>query len=296
MALEHPDEPVFDAKRGYFNKWEMYRLLRRAGPLPFHQPVTARFSPGALAAWLRRFRRVYIKPVDGWGGQGVSQVSGLPAACQWQVAGERRVRMVGPYRRVVWALVRYYRGRPCIQQQAAPVLTWQGQPVDFRVHLQRELDDCWVCAGVLARVGGTGDVVSNVARSGGRVWPARTVLQALSLPVQPDEVGAWLAAAGLAIGTALDAIRPGQFEEVGADFGIDRKGQLWLFEVNTNDLMGVPARELFAQLPNKELFERMEARAQARWLQVWSGVVQRLRQGTPVNDPVPWRQEPPSLS
>lgn len=48
---------------------------------------------------------------------------------------------------------------------------------------------------------------------------------------------------------------------MGIDFGIDELHNLWVIEVNTDDALGGPSHDLFAQLPDPTLFEAIQARA-----------------------------------
>jgi hypothetical protein len=68
---------------------------------------------------------------------------------------------------------------PFGRQQAAPLLFFEGCPFDIRTHLQRDVEDQWVYAGDLVRVGGNYSIVSNVAISNGKVKEPKEVLKTL---------------------------------------------------------------------------------------------------------------------
>jgi hypothetical protein len=63
---------------------------------------------------------------------------------------------------------------------------------------------------------------------------------------------------------ALKFAKHYEFDEVGIDLGLHKTGSLWLFEVNTNDAMGSPSHELFANLPDKRIYEQMKHREEDR--------------------------------
>ena len=156
------------------------------------------------------------------------------------------------------------RSQKRIVQQAAPLVRLDGHPFDFRVHMQREQDERWVCSGMLARIGGAHSIVSNVGISKGQVVPVEEILSAL-FKDQPDvmkRIVRQLRKVGRCICRILDHYH--DFNEIGVDLGVDRSGRLWLIEVNTNDRLGGPSIEMFALLQDKtpylEILRRYENR------------------------------------
>ncbi|MCL6517760.1 YheC/YheD family protein [Alicyclobacillus sp.] len=250
-----------DPQRGYLNKWEMYRALRGRRLGPFRLPYTERLSRASLVRMLHRYRRVYVKPVDGWGGHGIGVMERRGPAWLWRRMGEAP-RPLASERAAVDAVLTAFDGHPAVVQQAAPLLRYRDRPFDIRAHAQRDAEDRWVYAGALARIGGAGAFVSNVAVTGGTVEPVEAVLHPLLGPQPTREVMRKLPRIARSVAQALDAYR--LFEEVGLDLGVDRAGHLWLLEVNTDDALGAPSHELFAELPDRRIYEAMRARAEAR--------------------------------
>ncbi|MCL6600660.1 MAG: YheC/YheD family protein [Alicyclobacillus macrosporangiidus] len=255
------DEARLDKERGYLDKWEMYKALRGRRLGPCRLPYTERLSDEALVRMLGRFRRVYVKPVDGWGGHGVGVIARRGDRWAWTVQGEP-TRWFVREADLVQVVRTAYGARRGVVQQAAPLARYRGRPFDVRVHLQRDAEDAWVYAGELARVGGAGALVSNVAVSGGEVLPADEVIRAVLGHRRMPMLLRQLRTVGLAVARELERYR--LFEEMGIDLGVGRDARLWLIEVNTDDALGAPSHELFAHLPDGRVYEAIRARAEAR--------------------------------
>lgn len=292
-------QPILDPQRRYFDKWQMYRALLGRDIGPCSLPATDRLTPVSLDNQTREFGTVYVKPLDSWGGHHVWRVTRAPVTSttqrksapstdvsqktvksaaprpplatavqdQWVVGSQL---IAGPVRlgsaAAVWHYItRYTSPARSIIQQAAPVRTLDGRPFDIRVHMQRDAKGEWVCAGMLARVGGTGSVVSNVEVSDGQVLPLPTLFKRLGLP-SAKSTHRRLRSQARAVGTAICRVLDSyyRFAEVGIDLGLAEDNTFWLFEVNTNDALGAPSHELFLELPDTTIYKNMLRRAAER--------------------------------
>lgn len=268
--------PEFNSERLYFDKWEMHRLLTAAKKVTSlcHVPAAELWQPGVVTRMLERYGTVYIKPVDTWGGTWITRIEKTPTGYTRRmhpnVAADLR------YEDLEEDIASIYDGRRCIVQQCAPALTYGDHALDIRVHMQRDEHEAWVFAGALVRVAGDHGVVSNVALSGGQVLPVDAVMSTLfgQRKLRAAAVTSTVPIVGREICKALD--RYHEFEEVGADFGVDARGGLWLYEVNTDDAFGRPSRELFSRLPSTEPYEAMQKRAEARDMATLQAVARAL--------------------
>lgn len=267
-------EGILDPERGSLNKWEMYKVLRDGALGDCRLPYTAPWQPQTFADILSRFHQLYLKPLGTWGGRGISLVTVNNSGIRWTSQGADSQQFPSS-RQLVAHLLTVYTPLTAIVQQAAPLLRCNGRVFDIRVLMQRELDDSWITAGMLCRVGGDDAVVSNVGISQGSVWPLQKALRAalprrLQTRKQLAKIEDQLAATSHNICEQLTPYR--HFHEVGIDFGIDELGHLWLIEVNTDDALGAPSHELFAKLPDASIYEEIQRRRQAyqmqtvRWL------------------------------
>jgi YheC/D like ATP-grasp len=255
--------PTFDEQRKYFNKWEMHKLLSAQRVDACGLLDTCMYSRKNIIDMLRKYKDVYLKPIDGWGGKQISRIHVKEGGRDlfWETATINVVRRFPDILRLEQALFRVHPNSNCVIQQTAPVTRSNGKPFDIRVHMQKDDLYQWVFAGAVVRTSGTSRLVSNVGISQGSLQSVPSILKklfpnAVKLHVQVKES---LCDTGYQVCHALDQYQ--DFEEVGLDLGLDKKGQLWLFEVNTNDKMGTPSHELFRGM---SVYEEMQHRFKAR--------------------------------
>ncbi|MCF8565003.1 YheC/YheD family protein [Alicyclobacillus tolerans] len=252
---------MLDLERGYLNKWEMYKALQGEQIGPCRLPVTQGLSGSSLGVMLKKFRKVYVKPIDSWGGNFVSVVAFESGKYSWTMQ-QHSQQQYPTLSKLMQDLSAAYAHQICIVQQAAPLLGYQGRPFDIRVHMQRNTDDSWIYAGALVRAGGAKSIVSNVGISDGAVLPLENVLLAVLAKPKARRIPVKLENIGYSIAGLLDNYR--DFNEIGIDLGVDRDGQLWLIEVNTDDALGAPSHEIFADLPDPTIYKQLRHRAESR--------------------------------
>jgi hypothetical protein len=268
--------PTLNRDRQFLDKWEMHQALSTVDIGPCKLPDTAFATPEAIMDFLERYPVVYIKPVGGWGGRSIARVEARKGQYHWQQQGFSRMTLQTP-QDVVQRFVEAFGGEAAIVQQAAPLRTVNGRLFDVRALLQRNESDEWVHAGNVARIAGRGAVVSNVAISRGEVWAHARLFQ--KLQVRPNirrRILGDIEVVALKVAKVLDGYR--DFEEIGLDFGLDFENLLWLIEVNTNDNLGGPSHELFAQLLDKSLYKAIQARTEMRQMQLLSDIWGELSQ------------------
>ncbi|MCL6633624.1 MAG: YheC/YheD family protein [Alicyclobacillus herbarius] len=264
--------PVLHSDLQTLDKWQMHLALTQAD-LPCHLPETHPAHPESLSGMLQRHRGVYIKPVQSFGGRGISCVrrqrpskASGKTVYTWLTQGRSSLQTES-LAHIVEHFQALYSNVECIVQAEAPVLTLDARLFDIRALMQRTASGEWQYSGCLVRVSGPGAIVSNVAISQGRVLPLSTALagQKTKKPLRAERVEASVIQTSHAVCKAIAPYR--WFHEIGVDYGLDRHGKLWLFEVNTDDARGGPSHDLFAQLPDKTVYERIVQTAQERRLQ-----------------------------
>lgn len=243
----------------------MDQLLREEGAVRFIRiPDTEQLSRENLGRMLETYGDVYVKPIKGFGGEGISRLQTFETESGWTLQGREEWK----FRRVdemIDSLLNHYRQTPCIVQQTAPLDRYEDKPFNIRVHMQKETNNSWVYAAELVRVGREGDVVSNL----GKVLPLESV-------VADEETRRTLKSemkeAGMALCRLLE--KHLRFLEVGLDFGVEEGRKVWLLEVNTDDERGGPSHDLFAALPDPRSYDEIRTRyarmaGMPEWLQEW---------------------------
>lgn len=232
---------VFNGAVGY--KWHIHRMLWAHEPLLAHLPVTRPLrSPADAAGLLQRFGGIYLKPDQGFGGDGIVVVRTGPGR-GYMIAGRGALR-TGPAG-LVRCLRQLIRRRAYIVQQELPLVRWRGRRFDVRVLMLRDGSGRWQVGGTAVRVGAAGSLVSNLRRGGRARDPAVVLAEAVAacrdgtLPVEGllAAIHVVALAAAQAVARAVPAAG-----ELGIDIGLDAGGHPWVIEVNPK-----PGRKSFAR-------------------------------------------------
>ena len=122
----------------------------------------------------------------------------------------------------------------------------QGQKADFRIHANKGRDGKWKVTAIACKVGGVNSPTTHTF-SGGIVKTMAEIFPERSVRLNITKK---LLEAALSISNELDRKLKGHLAEIGFDMGIDRDGNVWLFEANSK-----PGRAIF-QHPDLFKFER----------------------------------------
>ena len=206
------------------DKWGVWEALLACRPLRPYLPETQLLRQGAeVADWLKQHASVFIKPVRGSGGHGVVQVR-----ADWDggyvLTGSDTVRL-SPEELQDEVAERIGREKHLIQR-GLPLLEVDRRNIDIRVVLHRDGNGDWQAVATVPRVGRPGQAVTNLAQGGEKrslSW-LRELEPAVPAQEEIEEV-AILAAEG------VTAIRP-TLAFLGIDVALDRRGDLWVIDVN----------------------------------------------------------------
>ncbi|MGN7358162.1 YheC/YheD family endospore coat-associated protein [Paenibacillus sp. SAF-054] len=223
--------------RGLPGKWQVYRMLKRECSLLPYLPPTALFRGdksllGALSAY---GGEVFLKPKGGSQGKNTLYVREHPGgslAIKGRDARNGHVEreFAEPSAALQW--IRQFTGsRDFIIQPFLHLYGRNQRPFDVRVLMQKNEKGLWMRTGMAVREGAAGSTTANL-HGGGKALPA--------LPYLSDQFGAKQAEHMTeVVGQLSDTIPPileshyGRLGELGIDYGIDTKGELWLLEVNS---------------------------------------------------------------
>ena len=259
--------PILDPQREFINKWEMYKLLLLHSIKNIKIPETRLFAKDTLASMLTEYPLLYIKSIAGWGGKDISTIQKNGSFFEWMIQGKKAV-IFKDFEETYSQIDQFYHGKTTIIQRGIPAIHYDGRPFDIRSYLYKEMDGSWIYAGDLIRIGGEGSLVSNINISNGSVKPTDELIPLL-FPDQNHHFSQdMLKTVSLAICKMLGQYH--FFTEVGLDFALDQNGDLWIIEVNTDDLEGSPDIELFSLLPDQGVYERImshKAKIYDKWIQ-----------------------------
>ncbi|HEY8348037.1 MAG TPA: YheC/YheD family protein [Symbiobacteriaceae bacterium] len=241
------------------NKWEMYQCLRSDEMLQPHLPETLLVTGGeTVVEMLQRHPVVLLKPLMGTGGRGIlrGRLSGL-GVMQFEFVSAETGMLKEAY--VEWEQLdrwlqrRKAAGRYIVQQELS-LAVFYGRVADLRVLVQKDGQGCWSVTGMGCRVARNGHFTANL-QTGGQGVPADLLLEAVAPdPGQREALQERVASLALRAAHQIEACL-GPMGELGLDFGLDRRGDLWLLEANA-----LPGREIFAHMAQWELWEEAHLR------------------------------------
>ncbi|WP_239618249.1 YheC/YheD family protein [Cohnella mopanensis] len=241
------------------SKWEIHRLYSRHPELHKLLPPTTLLSKDSLSEYLDKYHSVYIKGENEHTGSGIIKA--------WKTEnGYRYVKVKGEPVNVnsienLYDMLRDGRpGKSVLVQRTIDLATIEGRPFSIRLMLMRDGKEKWQHAGMLAKVAGENSVVTNVRRGGGYATTIDNAL-AKSLGYGHDRIES---VKRELIDDGFKLIRYAtksdyRSHETGIDFGIDRKGKIWVIEVN----LAYPSYGLFNRLEDKKFYRKIKSLAAA---------------------------------
>jgi hypothetical protein len=209
------------------SKWAKFEVLRKHDGVARHLPATRRYGADALRDMLEHYSFVVVKPVVGTGGHGVIKIEKRDGA--FTMHHGRTVLRGLSWSALVDRVERIRRGRAYLIQQGIRMAKLNGRNVDYRVKLVRE-GGSWRIRAVVARLSGNGLFVTNLCR-GGRMMRGTQALRR-TFPRYVQGKKATMIGVARTCTALLEKRYPG-LAQLGYDFTVDEKGDIWLFEVNT---------------------------------------------------------------
>lgn len=217
------------AGRQLADKWlKTEALLRNADVAP-HIPHTQIYSADALRSMLYQHGMVVIKPLRGGGGYGVMKV--VHRSGRYSFTYMSKSRVFGSFEAMFAALEKARMKRRYMIQQGIVLARIAGRPIDYRVKVVKE-NGSWGYRSMVGRLARPGLFVTNLCK-GGTMMTAR---EGLNLSFRKKGVSARKRREMRRITNTCISIMENAFPgiaQLGFDYGVDLRGKLWIFEVNT---------------------------------------------------------------
>lgn len=231
------------------SKWTKNGVLLENELLHPYIPHMQWLTKQTLLEMLSFYPILYLKPDNGMKGKGIIRLSQNDEHFMVQTSDSSLTiptfDLLTPY------LKRLIKDHKYLIQQGIPLLSYDEQPIDFRVLLQRPHDE-WLFAGIVGKLGEKNAITTNFACGGKAVSFREIIMQTLHFPIEEiknlrDE----LKRISLLISDSLTHAYPG-LRELGIDYAIDGEGKIWIIEVNTT-----PGHQLFKFLPNERIYKQI---------------------------------------
>jgi hypothetical protein len=222
----------------FFNKWQLMRWVSMARWARAYVPRSAQFVEGetAVAAWVQRFGKVYLKPEDGHAGAGIMVVEAEADGGGYRLQRARSRVVMGDAAELQQAVERAVRGARYVVQQGVELVRHEGRVFDLRVLLQKNRHGRWAVTGVGARVaGGAHSITTHVPR-GGSIGEPTVLLRAALGRAKAAALLRQLRELAPRFARQIERASGDRLGELSLDVGVDATGHLWLFEANAKPM------------------------------------------------------------
>lgn len=228
----------------FFNKADVYKLLDNDPEALRHLPESVN-NPTAdkIKELLEKHQFLYYKPTAGSLGIGIYRLTYHPRRgyfIRYRRNGGNVLLRFSNFA----SLMRMLRARhgsglgSYVVQQGIRLVEIDNCPIDFRFHMHKDGRNQWVVAGIGAKKAGRGSVTTHIKNGGSLMTPQ----QALSRTFgdKAEEVLENAKSAAVKLSEAIERNYAHTLGELGLDIGIDREGEVWMFEANAK-----PGRSIF---------------------------------------------------
>jgi hypothetical protein len=233
-ALKEKGTSVFN--ESFLNKWQVHQLVSTIPEINGIVPTTHLYKGFyTLRDSLSRFSQIYLKPTNGSLGKGIYKISRdyQKYICHQSTMGGSIQKNYHRLSDLYQAISPRVSKIPYLVQQGLHLIQINGNPLDFRALVQKNIEGKWTLTSIVARIGQDQSIVSNLAR-GGTIMAVNTALaaagpwNALTKPTPND-----LKQVSLLLANQLESALEGHFAEFGIDLAVDIFGKIWLLEVNS---------------------------------------------------------------
>ncbi|CAH8707885.1 YheC/YheD family protein [Paenibacillus thiaminolyticus] len=210
------------------SKWLKTEALLGNPRVADHIPATRVYNTSNLHQMLNRYGFVVIKPIVGGGGNGVIKIT--MEGGNYAYTYMANTRSFTGFDEMVRSLSTVKKKRRYIIQRGIRLASISGRPIDYRVKFVKTKGR-WVCRGVVGRLARQGLFVTNLCRGGTQLNGSEGIRRSLSGRMVRAKRREMLNISQKCT-RILERKYPG-IRQLGYDYGIDKSGHIWIFEVNT---------------------------------------------------------------
>lgn len=210
------------------SKWAKTEALLAEPALVQHIPPTRKYTPEALFGMIQQHGMVVVKPIVGSGGGGIIKVA--RAGGGFTHTYRERTQRFADFDGLVRALGSRTRKRSYLIQKGIQLATVNGRPIDYRVKYVKTPSG-WEYRSLVGRIARRGLFVTNLSQGGDMVTAGQGIRASLGGPHVKGKKARMRALTVMST-RVLERKYPG-ISQLGFDYGIDRQGKIWIFEVNT---------------------------------------------------------------
>ncbi len=219
----------------FLNKWRVHELLAQNSALIPYLPETHILDLPNITELAQKYSTLYLKPCNGSLGNRIIKVNINGSNFNYTIYNYgRRSGQAGSIGDLL-ARTRSTRGkRAYIVQQGINLDTYSGSPFDMRIIMQKDGEGKWLISKKFVRVAPRGSSIANLSRGGIAETSARVLNKIFGgdkslIKEKNDELRRLCQMTA----ETLETSSQNNYGELGLDIGIDKKGKLWIIEVNS---------------------------------------------------------------
>jgi len=240
------------------NKWKFYQLLHKSKFFRPHLPKTFLHETIITKNLLKKYQAVILKPKYGGLGTGIISVIKknfiLPIyIVEYQTKNNgihKKHKKISISLKIISSLIKksWKRGGGYIVQEKLTVAQYQKRVFDLRVMIQKTKKG-WVVSGVGGRIAPPKGFLANI-HAGGTIENGADIIKNVFLK-KSSVILKRIKKISVALADYLEK-STGPAIEMGIDYILDKKGKIWIIEVNSK-----PSRFIFSRKDMLRLRKKM---------------------------------------
>ncbi len=227
--------PFFNPR--FFNKWTLYQWLSESQELKKFLPETVKFTKENLAILLEKYSSVYLKPVNGKAGIGFIKIvkKNKIYHLAYQSKKLNHFKTFNDFDSLCYHVMTLVNNKNYIIQSTIHLSTFNGQPYDIRILVQKNLEAKWEITGIGIRVAGVHSISTHVPR-GGHIKSVNQVFDQTFGPENREKWKGILSDLAIKIAGFIEEMEGQYLGEMSLDIGIDHLYHIWFFEANAKPM------------------------------------------------------------
>lgn len=212
------------------SKWVKTKWLLKKANIRKYVPHTLLFNQSNLSRMLSQYSTVYFKPTGGTGGFNINRIKKLEKG--YQIQHNAKKNRYATVKALHGQLKKRASGQSYLLQKGIQLAAVKGRPFDIRVMVQKSNGGVWKSTAIFTKIGVPGKVATNYHQGGELGYFRQTLSKAGFSKNTIDRKEKELKNLGKSVGQLFDKHSSG-FRELGLDVALDKKGNVWILEVNT---------------------------------------------------------------
>lgn len=236
------------------NKWKMHKFLRNEVKIKSYLIDTFFYNKKNFSKLFKLYPFLILKPAYGQEGIGVIEIKKTKDGFleRHKIEDGKTCKIIShklkTFSDIESLILKLWRNNIYIVQPKIESAKFKGRVFDIRVTLQKNKK--WEISGIGARAASKGSFLCNIG-AGGEMFDGEKIIK-IVFQKNAKTIIKNLKTTSIKIGQFLEKSIKGIVAEMGFDFMIDKKGKIWLLEINSK-----PSHEIFYKKEMEIVREKM---------------------------------------